>query len=569
MGSRSVLIFVLLAVGGQAAAQTPGEETPRPVQAVEETIDVRVINLEAVVTDGRGRRVPGLAVEDFRLLVDGVATPITYFSQIDEEKRRISGEIATGAGVTPAAESSWQSRNILVFLDEATMVKARRDFVLRSVVKQLDELAASDQMAVVAFTGWQLEVLCDWTGDRARLAAVFAAAKGRPSQGIHREVRRRELANDASLRDDIAATPQGSAEPNPWARWQAGGAASDSRGPMVQPGAFSVVRLQEPARVNPAQLFNPLDRFLGLAEAVAGAMRGLPAPQGRKMLMLLTEGFEHPFFARPVVQEASRLGYSLYPVDVKGIDSAWVQNDVEFAAPQPLAFIKSSQDSAIDSTLEVMAAATGGKASLNSNRLAALERLVEDSASYYLLGFSPTWRGDDRRHRIELTVARPGLEVRTRNSYFDASRRTRLALDADATLLFGRSRSEPRLIVTVGEAAAASGKRKIPISLGMPVESLAFFRHEKGFHAEAPVAMVVLDEKGKRKELPGLWLEIDMAELPREGTYARFDFSIEAGRRAQRIFITVHDALSGEAVWGEARLELPRRNGTTGRPESE
>ncbi len=220
--------------------------------------------------------------------------------------------------------------------------------------------------------------------------------------------------------------------------------------------------------------------------------------------------------------------------------------------PQGFFFISSPLDNAIDYTLAVMAKATGGKASLNSNRLAALERLIEDSASYYLLGFSPTWRGDDRQHKIELEVARRGLEVRARDSYLDSSRRTRLTLEADTTLLFDRSRSEPQVIVTVGERAATGGG--IPISLGVPVESLAFSRREKGFRAETPIAMVVLDKRGKRHKLEDRWLEIDVAELPLESAYARFDFFIDAGRRAERIVVTVHDALSGEALWGVANL---------------
>ena len=557
MRARSVLFLVLLAVS-PAAAQTQPLESPRPVQAFEESIDVRVVNLEAVVTDARGRRVPGLALGDFRLFVDGVETPITFFSEIDEQRRRVPGEPATGAGVEAAAESTWQSRNILVFLDEATMVEARRDLVVRSLAKQLDALAPGDQMAVVAFAGSRLEVLCDWTGDRARLAAALAAAERRPARGIRSEVARREDADDAELEAEVAAILD-LAELDPWAGRHPASAPSVSSGPNARPGPLATAGPQKTLGMRPTQLFNPLDRFLEVAEAAAGAMRGLPAPSGRKMLMLLTEGFQAPYFARPVIREANRLGYSLYPVDVKGLDTFRAQNDVENSGPAPFYFVTTEFDRQIDYALQSMAAATGGQASLNSNRLAALERLVEDSSSYYLLGFSPTWRGDDRRHKIALVATRPGLAVRTRDSYDDASRRTRLTLEAGATLLLGRSRSEPRLLVTVGKPAAAAGKTEIPVSLGVPVESLAFVPREQGFHAEAPIAVVVLDAKGKRREMPASWLQIDVAQLPSQGTYAKFDFPLAAGSGARRIVVTVHDALSGEALWGEARLEPPAR----------
>jgi hypothetical protein len=107
------------AAADSLAAQAPAVQgSPERVRAFEEAIDVRVVNLEAVVTDRRGERVSGLTVEDFKLLVDGVETPIAYFSEIAEER------LAAPAKASQTA--TWQARNILVFLDESTMVKARR-----------------------------------------------------------------------------------------------------------------------------------------------------------------------------------------------------------------------------------------------------------------------------------------------------------------------------------------------------------------------------------------------------------------------------------------------------------
>ena len=558
MRFRWMLFLVFLATGVPVGAQAP--DAPQPVPAFEESIDVQAVNLEAVVTDSRGRRVTGLTVEDFKLLVDGVETPITLFSPVEEERQSIPGEVASGEGVRPAPEASWQSRNILVFLDESTMLKMRRDLVLRSLIKQIENLSPGDQMAVVAFSGSGLEVLCDWTADRERLVSVLTAVRTRPSDGIHLEVMRREEMNDANFMDVASSlgvydrNPRGNPFTDP-----SGGTPDGDDDPIseldVEEEIFSTARWQRHPKFRPAQLFNPLSRYLEVGEAAAGAMRGLPAPAGRKMLMLLTEGFQDPVFAQPVIQEAQRLGYSLYPVDVKGIDTFTAQNDVSFAAPQAFQSISSDLDLDMNYTMAIMAAATGGKASINSNRLVALERLVEDSSSYYLLGFSPTWRGDDRRHDIKLTVKKPGLKVRTRDSYVDSSRRTRLALAADASILLGRSREEQRLIVTLDDAASKAGGRKVPITLGVPVESLAFSPREKGFHAEAPFALVVLDDKGERKHLQEAWVSVDVDKLPLEGTFARFRFSVDAGKRAQRIVITVHDALTGEALWGEALLE--------------
>ncbi|MYF05689.1 MAG: hypothetical protein F4230_12255 [Holophagales bacterium] len=49
-----------------------------------EVIDVRVVNIEVVVTDRDGNRVHGLTASDFELLVDGEPTPIDYLVSIAE-----------------------------------------------------------------------------------------------------------------------------------------------------------------------------------------------------------------------------------------------------------------------------------------------------------------------------------------------------------------------------------------------------------------------------------------------------------------------------------------------------
>ena len=63
--------------------------TPRARAADEpplfgESIDVRVVNVEAVVTDRSGKRVTGLKPGDFRLRVDGKELPIEYFTEVHD-----------------------------------------------------------------------------------------------------------------------------------------------------------------------------------------------------------------------------------------------------------------------------------------------------------------------------------------------------------------------------------------------------------------------------------------------------------------------------------------------------
>src|ERR1051326_8220674 len=51
------------------------------IVAAQVRVDVRLVNVVATVTDGRGRNIPNLTVDDFILEEDGKPQPITHFSQ--------------------------------------------------------------------------------------------------------------------------------------------------------------------------------------------------------------------------------------------------------------------------------------------------------------------------------------------------------------------------------------------------------------------------------------------------------------------------------------------------------
>ena len=71
--------IVLIALVGLAVISQPADaQTP----AYGDRVDVRVVNVEAVVTDKQGVRVFGLGPESFRLMVDGEEVPIDFFSEV-------------------------------------------------------------------------------------------------------------------------------------------------------------------------------------------------------------------------------------------------------------------------------------------------------------------------------------------------------------------------------------------------------------------------------------------------------------------------------------------------------
>jgi len=71
--------------------------------------------------------------------------------------------------------------------------------------------------------------------------------------------------------------------------------------------------------------------------------------------------------------------------------------------------------------LATLAEATGGFAAGGTWLEAGIARLVEDINHYYLLGFYPEGKPDDKTHALEVRVTRPGVDVYARRSYVDGA----------------------------------------------------------------------------------------------------------------------------------------------------
>src|SRR6187551_1641212 len=94
---RALMAFSILAALPALAQQQSAE----PESAFGEQIDVRVVNVEVVVTDKQGNRVTGLGPGDFRLRVDGKEAPIQYFT-----------EVRGGQAIAPEEAGSGQSAGV-------------------------------------------------------------------------------------------------------------------------------------------------------------------------------------------------------------------------------------------------------------------------------------------------------------------------------------------------------------------------------------------------------------------------------------------------------------------------
>ena len=501
-----------------------------------ETIDVTVINVEAVVTDRNGIRVPGLEASDFRLFVDGNETPIEFFSEIfggDVVDRR---QTLAAAGDLVAGEPL--GTIYLVFIDEFFTIAADRRRVLRALVDELAFLGLSDRMAVVAWDGQHVDMLSSWSQSSRDLTRTLQAAIERPSDGLQRLAELRSFESDRTYLQGRR------------------GLAGLSRDRS---------RLDVEERAYLARLNAQLERAV---TAATSTLRGFAQPPGRKVMLLLSGSWperpiewvagsphrlliEYGYEGGSVLygrlsDTANLLGYTLYPVDVAGLE-AHSAADASLAAPSILGrdrdFYRELQ---VHYGLRHLAEQTGGVALLNGNSNHPLENVFADTRSFYWIGFTPERVGDNRRQQVRLE-APAGFELRSRRGFIDLSVSAEVTMAVESALLFGSASSGGELDVSLGTPRRAGiGKVEVPIRVELPMTALTLLENGDEWVGQLELRVAVMDERGNRAAIPVIPIEVRESELPAAGESFRFETTVRMRARDHEMVVALYDPSSGE-----------------------
>ncbi len=581
---RAVPLFAGLALASLLAS---AQEAPPSFGA---SIDVRVVNVEAVVTDRGGHRVSGLKPEDFRLRVDGKEVPIEYFSEVRDGEAQAtpaaSAEPARPAQPDPSAApvqevaagrvGTWY----LVFIDDYFSIGLQRDAVLRGLKADLGRLGPEDRMAIVAYDGGRLAMLSNWSGSQAELARAFDQAMARKARGLSRQLERSSAAADAAFA--AQASSDGDTDPFPAAAQESG--------------------LTDIQHLYGGDLIR---QVRGGVQAAVSAMRAFAAPRGRKVMLLLSGGW--PFSIQSYVgggagmptkdlpggeriyqslaNTANLLGYTLYPVDVPGLqfgaadirpentNIAYVYTGQQQRkivspssvtpppGPEPVQVDVGSDnvpEQEVEGTLTYLAQETGGRALLNSNRTLALALARDDTRSFYWLGFSPTWQHDDKRHEVRLEARRSGLKVRTRTGFLDLSRKAEVSMVMESALLFGNPPGALRMPLKVGEVARPEkGELQIPLTLGLPVDLMTVVPDGKKYTAQLELRFAASDAAGNTAEVPAVPITLTSDHQPTPGKMVRYETKVTLRGTADHLVVAVYDPLSGRIATAETDVKGP------------
>lgn len=547
--------FAALAQEDRSAPPTDPDagSAPSPLPGIfGEVLDVRVINLEVVVTDKQGTQILGLSPSDFRLLVDGEEVPVDYFSEVRggvalaarAKDPEASVELPGVPALTPGepVETSY-----LVFIDDFFSIPGDRNAVLRSLKDDLAFLRPEDRMAIVAYDGSELEMLSSWSSLQRPLERALDDAMARPSKGLQRIVERRRY--DFLDFDQIGF-----------------GSIND---PAFGSGAFGGT-LDPDERAYVSLLTDQLNNSIAAASAT---LRSFAKPPGRKVMLLLSGGW--PFVPadyltrdasrvlfdrggpygsnlyRRLVETANVLGYTIYPVDLPGLDREIVDVDrIDRSAARQPAILSAPgflREAEVHDTLEYLARETGGRALINAARLGAFQRVAEDVDSYYWLGFTPQRAQDDQTHEVEVVVKNPEFEVRTRGSYLDSSREREVSMAVESTLLFGNAAAAGKVRVELGEPVKVARKRmELPIRVSIPLDEVTVLAVGDRFAAQLELRFAVQDDSGQQAPIPVIPWNLVLREPPREGAVTSFTTRLLLRTTSHEAVVAVHDPASGK-----------------------
>lgn len=408
-------------------APTPTQQEQQGVQPADEDAVVRIttnlVQIDAVVTDGKGRLVTNLRPEDFEVLVNGRPQKITNFSLVTNESQTLGQPAAASAGdrsgdrsrdvsrvpVPPARIRPEQvRRTIALVVDDLTLSFESMYQVRRALKKFVDEQMQPGDLVAIVRVSAGVGALQQFTFNKQQLYAAIENIKYNPMVD-----RLRSFQPGGSV---AAAMVPGTRMP-------------------TDAGDRGIVRNESPEKFRDDTLARA---SLGTTGYVVKGMRDLP---GRKAVLLLSEGYflvdsDEPGKGQLVrnaierlIDSSSRAGVVVYTMDARGLVAEGMTpaeslNVAETGVNEIQGVVRTNRERLLgpQDSLRYIAERTGGFAFYNSNDLGGgIRKALDDQKSYYLIGFQPDTSAFDsskvRFNHLKVRVKAPGLKVRYRSGF--------------------------------------------------------------------------------------------------------------------------------------------------------
>jgi len=487
------------AAAAPPASQPAATEPLAPVKSVDaktappllvESVEVRVVNIDAVVTDKTGKFVSGLKKEDFEVREGGQPRELTNFLEVSSAAGTLAPRNATEAAAGPAAEAGIErrSRKVVFFLDENTLQPRNRDRVIDAASAfATSTMRPGDEAMIVTFDKG-MTIALQLTGDSAVVVQALAKLKGNTAGGII-TAQRRTRAQNAILQTIVDYT-------------------SGRSGRLSQPPDFRDAL--NVANGYASEVMHDANQTIG---ALQGLMTALSAIPGRKILVIATEALparagedmfvfldgiktlypngtaQNPmtevskYDLAPKIQSltdaANAAGFTVYPIQAKGLaddsDSADVSGSLQMNFNNAVSSARDAARSNESAPLMTLANRTGGRVSMGGNDLsAAFDAISTDLENYYSLGYRPEGERSGMSRSVVVKVSKPDLKVRTKASFLERTLENEIEESVASALFYPVDRNDLGVTISTSKLEPMpDGTMHTKLRIDLPTANLA------------------------------------------------------------------------------------------------
>ena len=413
-------IFVLYA---SVALTSPGGAQDKPAEPATSAespafpSQVELVKVDVVVTDKKGVPVSALPKEAFTVLEDGVPQTITSFEAIQVPDAPSATPAPRPRVATNKGTSSTAGRTFAVVFDDVHLTPFQAQRAKGAVAEFLRTgVREGDRVSLVATGGgawWSTRM----EAGRDELLALVKRLDGRHIPDTSRE----RMSDYEAMKIHIFRDQQ--TEQRVSRRFETYGVTSQA----VPRGESQMYVEGDPmVRGRAAEVYTQaVSRNRITLEVMGRILSSLSAAKGRKSLILVSEGFIYdPNLDefKQVVQASRRSNVALYFLDTRGLGGIPSFQSAEFGPALDTHDMGAAMIESFEAAegAEMLAADSGGFSVKNTNDLAkGIKRIVDESRSYYLLGYSSTnTKADGRFRKIEVKTPQKGLQVRARKGYY-------------------------------------------------------------------------------------------------------------------------------------------------------
>jgi VWFA-related protein len=371
-----------------------------------------LVEVDIIARDKDGRFVSGLTADDFEVLEEGRPQPIQHFYLVTE---KVNLTVDPLSNVVLPRSPDRTDRRILVFFFDSEHLSANALLKLKQSAMDFvnDQLLPTDVAGV--FINGSL-VNGHLSNQKQELLDAIRSAE--PAFETT-EARSRALLEFPRIESFLEASQIESGDRAVLADVGARVCGGDEARLCAADGGREFVedKLQRKARLFVDQSRRAASNTI---RSIGYIVRNLSGLEGRKTLMVLSEGFQldDARSSLPLVAgQAARAGVTVYCIDARGTGA---QSGISAASdPAVKGAGLSGFGDTTDEGLDILAAETGGMTLRHRDDLRrALADVATDTSTYYVLAYAPeNLVLDGKYRRITLKTKWAGLDVRARRGY--------------------------------------------------------------------------------------------------------------------------------------------------------